>query len=76
VNGGLQNGILLYHRVASADHLTIDLCNFSGTTPDPDEKVAVLPAEAGPTTNAAQPTARTAIVPGSHIRRRHREAVQ
>jgi len=34
-NGNLQNGILLYaKRVASAGHLTIDLCNFSGTTMD------------------------------------------
>jgi hypothetical protein len=32
-NGTLQNGILLYPmRVATAGHLTIDLCNFSGTT--------------------------------------------
>jgi hypothetical protein len=35
VNGTLQNGIVLYaHRVATAGHLTIDLCNFSGTTMD------------------------------------------
>jgi hypothetical protein len=32
-NGPLQNGVLLYAtRVATADHVTIDVCNFSGTT--------------------------------------------